>query len=85
QLPTLLRGVYFEGWRPAAAPSGPRDVDAFLERVAGEAGLAGETEASVSVEATMTLLRRHVSEGEIADVLAVMPGPLRGLLSGAGR
>lgn len=81
QLPSLVRGEYYEGWRPAREPSGPRDVDSFLRGVAKEAMLSGETEASVAVQATMVLLRRHVSEGEIADVLAVMPGPLRSLLA----
>jgi uncharacterized protein (DUF2267 family) len=80
QLPTLLRGVFYEGWRPAAVPETYHDVDTFLDRVATEAVLAGHTEASVATAATMKMLRAHVSEGEIADVLADMPGPIRQLL-----
>src|SRR5512144_404204 len=46
QLPELLRGVYYEGWRPSATPQGYHDLDEFLTRVATQAMLAGETQAS---------------------------------------
>ncbi len=83
QLPLLLRGTYYEGWRPSRTPEAYHDVDPFLERVAGEARMAGETEASFAVTAVMAVLRRHVSGGELDDVLAVLPEPVRALLSAA--
>jgi uncharacterized protein (DUF2267 family) len=33
QLPTLLRGVYYEDWRPAATPVKTRDRASFLARI----------------------------------------------------
>ena len=81
QLPELLRGVYYEGWRPSHTPEGYRHADEFSTRVAREAQLAGTTEASFAVSAAMTVLRRHVSGGEIADVLAILPADIRLLLS----
>jgi len=80
QLPTLIRGTYYEGWRPAAVPERYHDVESFLSRVAREAS-TGETEASLAVAAVTRVLRRHVSEGELDDVLAVVPETLRPLLS----
>jgi uncharacterized protein (DUF2267 family) len=82
QLPTLIRGVYYEGWRPSAVPDPYHDVGAMLARVADEAGLAGETEASLAVTAVADLLWRHVSAGELEDVLAVFPEAIRPLLRG---
>jgi uncharacterized protein (DUF2267 family) len=84
QLPLLVRGIYYDGWRPAATPQTYHDRETFLGRIAAEARLDGPTEASYASEAAMTVLRRHVSEGEIADVLAIMPSELRDLLSPAG-
>jgi uncharacterized protein (DUF2267 family) len=82
QLPVLLRGVYYEGWRPSATPQTYHDARTFLERVATGAQLHGETEASFATEAVARLLRRRVSAGEIADVLAVLPAEVRALFAG---
>ncbi len=40
--------------------------------------MAGETEASVAVAAVAHVLRKHVSPGEIDDILAVLPGQASG-------
>jgi uncharacterized protein (DUF2267 family) len=80
QLPELLRGVYFEGWRPSTTPHLYRDLAGFLDRIADEAGLAGETEASFAAEAVARVIRRHVSPGEFAKVGLVLPGPVAALM-----
>jgi uncharacterized protein (DUF2267 family) len=80
QLPLLLRGTYYENWRPGATPQRYHDVDTFLRRIGDEAHLAGETEASFAAAAAWRVLGLHVSEGELDDVLAVLPAPVRDLL-----
>jgi uncharacterized protein (DUF2267 family) len=80
QLPELVRGMYYEEWVPGRRS--PRHPEEFLDAVAGAAQLHGATEASFAVSATMRVLRRHVSAGEIEDVLADMPSELRALLAG---
>jgi uncharacterized protein (DUF2267 family) len=77
QLPTLIRGIYFEGWQPARTPQRYGDVETFLARVADEAGLHGETEASSAAAAAARVLERHVSGGEIEDILAILPAAIR--------
>jgi uncharacterized protein (DUF2267 family) len=82
QLPILVRGVYYDGWVPAHVPGSYRTVDEFLGRIEKEARLAGETESSVACQAATAVLRRHVSAGELDDVIAGLPEPLRPLLAG---
>src|SRR5579884_2468589 len=48
QLPIFIRGVFFEGWEPSRTPDRTRDLDSFLWRIAREAHLSGETEASLA-------------------------------------
>jgi uncharacterized protein (DUF2267 family) len=80
QLPTLIRGIYYEEWSPARTPLAIHDVDTFLEHVASEGAMGGETEASLAVEAVARVLRRHVSEGEIEHLLTVLPNKLKTLI-----
>jgi uncharacterized protein (DUF2267 family) len=80
QLPILVRGVFFQDWEPGRTPAGYRGRDEFLARFAGEAGLEGESTVSFAAEAALRTFRLHVSDGEVADILAVLPEDLRELL-----
>jgi uncharacterized protein (DUF2267 family) len=81
QLPIFIRGIFYEGWDPSGAPEHARSLDIFLARIANEAGLAGETEASIAATAANRVLRRHISAGEAGSVLHELPGHLRRLLT----
>jgi uncharacterized protein (DUF2267 family) len=80
QLPTLIRGIYYEDWDPSRTPLATRDVDAFLQGVAREGRMAGDTEASLAVAAVARTMQRHISAGEIDEVLAVLPDKFRALI-----
>ena len=80
QLPTLIRGIYYEDWDPSRTPLPLHDVEAFLDHVVREGRMGGETEASLAVTAVARVLRAHVSAGEINDVLAVLPDKFRVLI-----
>jgi uncharacterized protein (DUF2267 family) len=79
QMPMLLRGLYFEGWRPAATPVKPRKRDDFLMRIerAFESDPIDDIEEAVA--SVFDLLSRHVSPGEIKDVRQALPKDLREL------
>lgn len=79
QMPTLIRGLYYEGWRPAGTPVKPRSRDDFCVRVdkAFEPDSLPDVEDAIS--AVFVLLSRHVSKGEVADVRQSLPKDLRDL------
>ena len=81
QLPLLIRGIFYDGWRPNHTPLDYRDPVEFVERVRREALLIGDTEAWFAVEAVAAVLRRHVSAGEIDAVVRMLPGSLQGLVA----
>jgi uncharacterized protein (DUF2267 family) len=80
QLPTLIRGIYFEDWDPSRTPMPAYTIDTFLEHVVSEGRFSGETEASVAVTAVVSVLRKRLAPGEIDGILAVMPEKLRVLI-----
>ena len=80
QLPELIRGIYYEGWNPSATPVKYRTFAEFLDRVAEEALLDGETAAFYAVGAAFSVFRSHVSAGEIDDIRAILPEDLHPIL-----
>jgi uncharacterized protein (DUF2267 family) len=80
QLPELVRGIYYEGWDPSRTPATYHGSKPFLDRIAAEATLAGESEASFAAEAVMELLRHHVSAGELEQVLGMLPPKVRAVV-----
>ncbi len=83
QLPMLIRGFYYEGWDPTGKPVRERHKRDFLEHVRryfkgtryGEDGVDPEEVA----RAVFRVLARRVSDGEIADVVHILPRELREL------
>ena len=84
QLPIFVRGVFYEGWNPSATPEQTRDLDSFLQRIASEARLVGETEASFDASAASRVLSRHISSGEAESLMNALPRHLREFLAAAG-
>jgi uncharacterized protein (DUF2267 family) len=79
QLPNLLRGVYYEQWRPATTPVKPRSKSDFLGRI--DHAFVGDpilhTEDAVRI--TFRFLSTKIAAGEIADVKHALPADLRAL------
>jgi len=79
QLPVLIRGIYFEGWKPADTPVWERTKDDFVTRIENDFAddLLNDTDAAIA--AVFRLLDRHISAGEIAQVRNSMKKSLRQL------
>jgi uncharacterized protein (DUF2267 family) len=79
QLPTLVRGLYFEAWQPAHMRAADRSRDAFVGRI----GAAFSGDPIPDVEEAMCcvfrLLNARISPGEVADVRMRLPKSLRDL------
>jgi uncharacterized protein (DUF2267 family) len=81
QLPQLLRGAFYEGFDPGHQPERIRDRDAFLALIAERAHPLAPAEAARAAQAATSVLRRHITEGELQDVLAQLPKDVREVLA----
>ena len=81
QLPGLLRGAYYEQWRPATTPVKKRSKADFIARV--EDSFKGDPLArpTQSVMTVFELLSKKITTGEIEDVRRALPEDLRHLWS----
>jgi uncharacterized protein (DUF2267 family) len=76
QLPTLIRGIYYEGWRLDNDPASIRTKVAMVERVAKELAPDLRVNPVDVLRTVIQILVEHVSRGEIDDVLATLPRPI---------
>jgi uncharacterized protein (DUF2267 family) len=76
QLTLVLRGAFYEGFDPGRQDK-LRDRDEFLARFAERAGV---TYAARAVEAATSVVRRHITAGEMDDVLSQLPSEVREVL-----
>lgn len=79
QLPMLVRGFYYEGWRPSVTPKKERHLGQFLEHVAEAFPRGMEVDGERVTRAVFAVLARRISEGEIEDVRGMMPEEVREL------
>jgi uncharacterized protein (DUF2267 family) len=79
QLPLLVRGIFFDMWRPAEAPLRMRTVEEFLTRVAVELQDIRPVDPEDAARAVFKTLGKHVSRGEIDQVRSQLPAQIRQL------
>jgi uncharacterized protein (DUF2267 family) len=79
QLPTYLRGVFYEGWRPATTPVKVRDRRTFVERIARGFGPDQLDDPDEAVAAVFDVITDKITADEIADVRQSLPAELRAL------
>ncbi|MFK4149384.1 DUF2267 domain-containing protein [Streptomyces sp. NPDC004065] len=72
QLPTIVRGVYYDGWKPAETPVKMSNEE-FLARVRSAFPYAVEGGSENLVRTVLNVLERHVSAGEWQHLEARLP------------
>lgn len=78
QMPLLLQGVLFEGWKPRRKPQRLTRTEFFQgvrECTRNQPGL----DAALTTRAVLVTLARHLSAGEIEAVRRVLPHEVRDL------
>ena len=78
QLPTLIRGIYFEGWRPGTSVLERKKRD-FVICVRNSFGYEPDIDIDKAIKAVFKVLDRHISHGEIIQIRNSMKKSLRQL------
>lgn len=81
QLPVFIRGIYYDGWKLTNDPTRIRSRAELIERVQRELGDQRLSAAAV-LSGMIELLARHVSGGEITDIVSTMPRSIAELWKG---
>lgn len=76
QLPMLIKGIFFDGWKPAATPTRVDTPAEFLEEVRRRAYGHQELDPNHATQCVFRLLARKLSAGQIDKVLQQLPNDL---------
>jgi len=79
QLPTYVRGVYFEGWNPSRTPAKMREKPDFVARVSDTFKTDQLDDPEEAIGIIFSFLNTRISAGEINDVRASLRKSLREL------
>ncbi len=75
QLPMLVRGIFFEGWKPSKTPRRMSRGELFVEV---RKKFMNESDQSTEnlVQGVLLALGRHISKGELEDIKSIIPKKL---------
>ena len=79
QLPLLVRGLYYDQWRPTPDVLKQRSAEEFLSHV--EEGLADTrpVNSRTATQAVFQVLNHYVDPNQVENVRAALPEPVRAL------
>lgn len=78
QLPVMVRGLYYEGWRPHKGPRKIRSRQSFLDELS-EQLLPHTYPVEWAVSAVFALIAHHCDPNEVSHVIGQMPEEFRDL------
>jgi uncharacterized protein (DUF2267 family) len=77
ELPLLVRGIYYDQYRPSAQPVDLPDLDSFVQRISEELSDARPVDAKDAFRAVLATLSRHLPRGQIEKVQQSLPRDVR--------
>jgi len=77
QLPILIRGVFYEGWRPSDTPIKDRHKTSFLEHIEVKISEHPEYRGEQDVYTVFRFLNSRISKGELDDLRNALPATIR--------
>ncbi len=77
QMPTFIRGMYYEGWNPAHTPLKNRKKEAFLQQIRDGFKPRSDVDAEFVARAMIRLLLLHISAGEMDEIRNALPADIR--------
>ena len=77
QLPMLLRGIFFEGWRPSIDPTKAHSIDEFLSGLRDAFSEDCDFDAEAAFREVISVMKFHISAGEMEDLRQTMPNEIK--------
>lgn len=80
QLPMLVRGIYYEDWRPSGKPIKISTLDEFFEYILEKYTGVDDINPMVVAPIILKSLSKRISKGEYEDIKSIVPRDIRELM-----
>lgn len=72
QLPILIRGIFYEGWRPSDAPD-PMDYSLFMRKIADKIVTPRSIDPETVAKHVFGVMEDFLAEGELEKISRILP------------
>lgn len=72
QFPMLIRGMYYEGWKPSRVPI-KMHKEEFLQNIRTQFPFSVEGQIEDVIKVVLGALRKYISFGEAQDIVSMLP------------
>jgi uncharacterized protein (DUF2267 family) len=79
ELPLIVRGAYYDQYRPSQLPDKARSLDAFLASIAEELKSIRPVSSNEAAKSVFRVLARHIDLGQSAKVRDALPREIQSL------
>jgi uncharacterized protein (DUF2267 family) len=79
QLPLMIKGLFFENWRPSETPTREREKETFLANVDLEVHRGIGVEPEQAVKAVLEVLADHIDSAAMEKLRRLFPRNMRDL------
>ena len=79
QLPLLIKGLFFENWRPSETPTREREKETFLANVDAEVRRGIGVDPEHAVKAVLEVLAEHIDPAQMDKLRRLFPENMRDL------
>ncbi len=77
QLPLIVRGTYYDQYKPEALPGKSRSQDEFLAKIADELKFTRPVDTKEALQVVCSVLAKHVGDGQMTKVWDALPEEIR--------
>ncbi len=77
QLPLLVRGLYYDQWRPSAEPQTWRSAEQFFALVSAQLSAVKPVDVVLAARSVFRVLNHHVDPNQVEKVRHALPEDVR--------
>ena len=77
QLPLLVRGAYFDRYKPSTTPDKIRSLDEFLGKIQEDMQFTRPVNSEDALRVVCRVLAKHVGEGQASKIFEALPAEIR--------